>query len=328
MERRLGILLIPDIEVYRAVEISIAAENSGFSYVWVADEDFYRDVYVTLTAIALKTRRIRLGPGCVNPYTRHIAMNAIATATLNELSGGRAVFAIGTGGLNILNPLGYRLESPVRVLREAITFFKEFTGGKEASMDGFHVKGFKCTMGFLNPSPIPVYLACRGPQMLKLAGKIADGVLLGSVPAEYIPVALREISKGLKMSGRSLDKFDIANSVICCCMKDKEEAFRKARKYLVYSMAVTPEYVLDTVGLSTEDIKPIRESLPDLDAASTHVTDEMVEKFAIAGSPEECTGKIREYFEAGVTQLVLSAPIGFPAAEMLKLIGESFRYTA
>lgn len=328
MERRLGILLIPDIAVSRAVEISVAAEDSGFSYVWVADEDFYRDVYVTLSAIALNTKKIRFGPGCVNPYTRHIAMNAIATATLNEMSGGRAVFAVGTGGLNILEPLGYRMEKPVRVLREAIAFFKEFTSGRETSIDGFHVKGFGCRIGFPNPSPIPVYLACRGPQMLRLAGRMADGVLLGSVPAEYIPAAVREISRGLEMSGRSLGNFDIANSVICCCMRDEEEAYRRARKYLVYSMAVTPEYVLETVGLSSDDIKPIRDSLPDVDAASSHVTDEMVKKFAIVGSLDECTRRIREYFEVGVTQLVLSAPVGFPTLEMLRLIGESFRYTA
>ncbi len=325
MERRLGILLIPNITVSRAVKISVAAEDYGFSYVWVADEDFYRDVYVTLSAIALNTKRIRLGPGCVNPYTRHIAMNAIATATLNEISDGRAVFAIGTGGLNILKPLGYKMEKPVRVLREAITFFKGFTSGRETSIDGLQVKGFGCKIGFPNPSPIPVYLACRGPQMLRLAGRIADGVLLGSVPVEYIPAVLREISRGLEISGRSLDDFDIANSIICCCMEDKEEAYRRARKYLVYSMAVTPDYVLKTVGLSSEDIKPIKDSLPDLDAASTHVTDKMVEKFAIVGSLYECTRRIREYFEAGVTQLVLSAPIGFPTLEMLKLIGESFR---
>lgn len=316
----LGLLLIPDKNILEITLISKIAEESGFKYVWVADENFYRDVYVTLTSIAISTSKIFLGPGCTNPYTRHPAITALTMATLNELSNGRAVFAIGIGGLNILNPLKLIPKKPLKTIEDFIKVFRKITNGEEVTYESNSFSIEKVKLSFDPLGKIPVYIACRGPKMLKLAGKIADGVLLGSVPLEYIKVAKEYIEEGKSISGKNFEKFEIANSIIFSVSKDREKAFELAKPYLVYSLAVTPEYILNVAGFSKKDIEPIIKALPNEKEASKEVTKEMIEKFAIAGTIDECINKIKAYANEGVTQLICSSPIGEDEKQIIKLL--------
>src|SRR5262249_47885257 len=70
-------------------------EAWGYDYFWHADERFFRDVYANLAVCALETSRIKLGTGVTDPYSRHPALTAMGIATIDELSGGRAVLGIG-----------------------------------------------------------------------------------------------------------------------------------------------------------------------------------------------------------------------------------------
>jgi 5,10-methylenetetrahydromethanopterin reductase len=320
----LGLLFIPDKKISRITMLSKVAEKSGFKYVWVADENFYRDVYITLTSIAIATSKIFLGPGCTNPYTRHPAITALVMATLNELSEGRAVFAIGSGGINILNPLKLTAKKPLKTIEDFIKIFKKITRGEKVSLisDTFSVENLQ--LAFPSLGEIPVYIACRGPKMLELAGKVAEGVLLGSVPLEYIKIVKEYIEEGKSIAGRNSEKFEIANSIIFSASNDREKAFDLAKPYLVYSLAATPEYILKVAGFSQKDINPIIKALPNEKKASEEITKEMVEKFAIAGTIDECINKMKAYANAGVTQIVCSSPIGENEEEIIELLGKNF----
>lgn len=316
-----GLLLIPDRKIMEIVHLSKQAEESGFDYVWIADENFYRDVYITLTAIALNTSKVKLGPGCTNPYTRHPAITALTMATLNNLSNGRAVLAIGRGGLNILNPLCIDISKPLSTLREFIDVFKRIVKGELVDYEGEVIKLRGVKLAFKHTNKIPIYVASMGPKTLRLAGEIADGVLLPSVPPEYVRIALENIEEGCVRSGRELKELDIACSVISSISSSHEKAFRLAKPYLVYCLAVMPDQVLESVGMSRRDVMPIVKALPNEKKAVEEVTDEMVEKFAIAGDIEDCMKRIREYTDAGVTQLVFSAPLGEDMGETIKSLG-------
>lgn len=321
-----GLLFIPDRRIDEIIRLARLAEESGFRYFWVADEDFYRDVYITLAAVAVNTSRILLGPGCTNPYTRHPAMTALSMATLNELSGGRAVFAIGRGGLNILNPLNIKVERPLKDIEECIEIFRRITGGEEVNYVGETIKISNVRLAFKNVGKIPVYVASMGLKTLRLAGKIADGVLLPSVPPEYVKIALKTIKEGCELSGRNLGEIDIACSVIFSAAESRNKAYQLARPYLVYCLAAMPDNVLEVVNMSREDIAPIMRALPDEGAASKEITDEMVRKFAVAGTIEECVDRVREYVDAGVTQFVCSAPIGENVEEAIRSLGREFSH--
>src|SRR5690242_2590855 len=95
------------------------AEDNGYDIAWLADERFYREVYSCLTSFALNTRRIRLGPCVTDPYARHPALTAMAIATLDELSGGRAVLGV-DAGISGFAEMGVERLKPARAIRETV----------------------------------------------------------------------------------------------------------------------------------------------------------------------------------------------------------------
>src|SRR5512132_609645 len=135
MTLRTGLLMLPAYAPARLADLAGLAESTGFDDFWLADERFFREVYACLTLCALRTRRIRLGPCVTDPYSRHPALTAMAIATLDEISGGRALLGIGAG-ISGFAELGVRRERPARAIREAITLIRRLLSGEEADLQG------------------------------------------------------------------------------------------------------------------------------------------------------------------------------------------------
>src|SRR5207253_7386221 len=103
----------------RLVGLARQAERLGYEYLGLADERFFREVYASLTLCALRTERLQLGPCVTDPYSRHPALTAMAIATLDEISGQRAVLGIGAG-VSGFRELGITREKPGLALRETV----------------------------------------------------------------------------------------------------------------------------------------------------------------------------------------------------------------
>ena len=132
------------------------AEECGFKYVSVVDIPFLgREVDSMMTMAALNTKKIRIGQGVTDPVTRHPLVIANATATIDELSGGRAFVGIGTGG-----PWGKPMArpAPLAALREAVTFIKRYSAGEEVEWRGVKFQSE------WSRRELPVYIACGGPK--------------------------------------------------------------------------------------------------------------------------------------------------------------------
>ncbi|MGH2825075.1 MAG: LLM class flavin-dependent oxidoreductase, partial [Thermoleophilaceae bacterium] len=130
-----GLGLPPAAPVAELIDVAVEAERLGYRWLWVNDERLERDPFTVLAAVADRTERIRLGPGVTNPYSRHPALLATAIATLDELSGGRAVLGLGAGGTNH-RALAIDRTAPAAALREAIELIRALLGGRTASVDG------------------------------------------------------------------------------------------------------------------------------------------------------------------------------------------------
>jgi 5,10-methylenetetrahydromethanopterin reductase len=129
----LELLMLGDVPVAQLTERARLAEACGFDAVWLADERFYRDVYGALAAIALATSRVRLGPCVTDPFARHPALTAMAIATLDEISGGRAVLGIGAG-VSGFAEMGIRPYKPARAIREAVALIRGLLHGEQANV--------------------------------------------------------------------------------------------------------------------------------------------------------------------------------------------------
>ncbi|HJU16959.1 MAG TPA: LLM class flavin-dependent oxidoreductase, partial [Stellaceae bacterium] len=174
----LGLLMVGDGPAARLAERARLAEACGFDAVWLADERFYREVYAVLTQVALATRRVRLGPCVTDPFVRHPALTAMAIATLDEISGGRAVLGLGAG-VSGFAELGVRPYKPARAIREAIAVIRALLRGERVDVAGEAVSFRDGRLSFAPlRAEIPVYVASNGPLGQRVAGAVADGAIM------------------------------------------------------------------------------------------------------------------------------------------------------
>ena len=160
-------------------DLARLAEEIGFDHVTFVDQqNLSRDLYAMMTVAALNTDRIRIGHGVTVPYTRHPSVTANATATVNELSGGRVFLGLGAGG-NALRSMGMR-PRPLQEYWDLIKFMRAYMAGEEAEF-----KGARMRSEWIRQT-VPIYMAADGPRSLEMAGEMADGVYFMGGPPELV----------------------------------------------------------------------------------------------------------------------------------------------
>ncbi len=308
------------------VELAVLAEKNGFDYCWVSHDVFMRSSFVTLTSIANRTNRMILGNTILNPYTTNPAEVAMFVASLDELTGGRAVCGISAGSLEYMKWLGIPTEKPLTRTIEAVDLIRLLLSGKVASYDGaeFHWSE-QCYMRY-RPfrSKVPVYIGGQGDRMLEYSGAAGDGALPILYPPEFAGYAVGKIREGIKKSGRNRKEVDIAGCVWMSIAKDKAAATIDPLKELVaYFGPLLGEKGLAAVGLTHEQFAPVHEAFKKkgLSEAIKLVTPEML-RLAISGSPDDCIAKVEKLQKAGVNQVLIGAPLGPNPRDSINMIGK------
>jgi 5,10-methylenetetrahydromethanopterin reductase len=116
----LGVLLSAEYSMAELGELGQLSEQLGYRYFWYVDTRFRPECYLGLAQVAAKTERILLGTGVTDPFSRHPAITAVSIATLDEMSGGRAILGLGAGGAT-LRQLGIDWKLPVAALESRLT---------------------------------------------------------------------------------------------------------------------------------------------------------------------------------------------------------------
>lgn len=273
---KLGINIIPVMPVSEIIEIIQAAESIGYEYCLLADEGMTPDVWVTLGLAARETKKVFLGP-VTNGYTRHPAVTAIATATLNRVSNGRAFLVLVAGGSIVMDTFMIQREKPLKVVKDSINICKQIWSGESFDYEGeyFSLKNAKMELPSQN---IPIWIAARGEQMLKLAGRLADGVLL---------MVKSDIGPAIKL----VDQF--GNHPLRIYMDRiayTEQMIENATHLFPYVLKDTPERQLSGF-LSQQEISQLKSALEagGIDAVAKLITKDMIKRYKVAGSPSECS---------------------------------------
>ncbi len=287
-----------------------ASETAGFDFAWFPDHYFLREVYGVQALAAEKTNQIKLATGVTSPYLRHPALLASATATLDEISDGRAVLGIGAGGFEFATQLGIHWKRPLTGVRESVKIIRSLLRDEKVTLNGkeFSVQGAKLPFG--KSFDIPVYYAARGTKMLELSGESGDGVITHGVHSSFATYASKILTQSAQKVGRDPKEIDLAIQCHILPTNNTELAIEKLKPSNL--MMAGGEYSLDLVpyyGLTLEDVKPLREAVRsgDQDRAVKIMTKEHVRAFAIVGHPEECIEQIRSMEKAGVTQIIASS---------------------
>ena len=159
---RIGVAFLGEPGVPEMVRAAKRAEDLGYESVWVAETRFARDGFVPAAAIAAATERVKVSTGVVNVFTRSPVLLATSYATLDELSGGRAVFGIGPGSPLVLGPQGHAFEKPLTRLREYVEVSRRLISGGEVHYEGecVSVRGVELEFSPIRSSPILTSTAC------------------------------------------------------------------------------------------------------------------------------------------------------------------------
>ena len=191
MRPALGLLLFADHSLEELVRLARLCEQLGYGSFWYTDVRFGRECYVGLSAVAAHTRRVRLGPGVSDPYTRHPAMTAAAIATLDELSGGRAMLGLGVGGhgfreLGIESDL--RGDGPVPAVPAPYTARSEQEISRRDSRSPLHRGSSRRASGYhprhFDPGDSVMFELLRSSSLRQLLSRQAPALVLSLVVAE------------------------------------------------------------------------------------------------------------------------------------------------
>jgi 5,10-methylenetetrahydromethanopterin reductase len=309
---RFGFAAVVDVPLRHAGRRAAEVEALGFDRLWLPDERLTRNVYTALTVSALETRSIGLGVSVTNPYTRNAAITAAAAASVDELSGGRLSLGFGAGGG--LGQYGVERTRPAVAVREAVEVVRLLLDGRTVTYDGAYVRMQEARLDFGPVRQIPLYIAARGPRLLELAGRIADGAIIGGFASdEGIAHARELIGRGLQRSRRTWDDLDLVSWLYTCVADDTDTA-RRAVSRLVATSLVTSRTILDSLGLEVP--RELRDCLdasgwsvtPEtIDGCSQHLSDDVIDAFSVAGTPSECAGKLVRLAGSGVRELAMVA---------------------
>ncbi|MGH2963536.1 MAG: LLM class flavin-dependent oxidoreductase [Solirubrobacterales bacterium] len=319
-ELSFGIGLPPTGPLNEVLHTATEVEELGFDFLWLNDDRLGRDPFALLAAIAQRTERIRLGPGVTNPYSRHAALIATSMATLDELSGGRAVLGLGAGGTNH-SALGIRRTAPTKALREAVEVIRGLLTGAHVTVEGRVVTAHDASLDFEpHRDRLPIYIGARGPRVLQLAGEIADGTIVGNVATEEgWSYAKRQLDRGAaRAGGRRLEELELVAWLYGCVCNDESAALEAIRPMVATSLA-TSRPILDALGIDMPsafaremEAREWSMSWEVVAEASAHVPDEIVRCFGLAGNPAECRDRLakllRKFPEISQVVLVPFAP--------------------
>lgn len=312
---KLGITWVPD-DLGNYADLVARTEAAGLDRIGVPDTQAaqYRECYVTLTHLFGHTSRVEAGPVVSNPLTRHPAVSAAAIASADELSGGRAFICLATGDTGVFN-LGLRpaklaqLEEYVLVLRDLFE-----SGRARYQGDDVRLKWVE--------RPVPIYLAADGPRALRLAGKVADGVVvgLGFLP-ETVPLVQQYLREGAEQAGRSVEEVDVWYMARAAVADRREDALRLVAPSLAAASAHAFRISLDGKAVPAEFTEPIRElerrydltvhNEPGRDNPNGRLveelglTDYLAERMAVVGTEADCVAKLRQLQGLGVGNVIM-----------------------
>ena len=326
MERpaaRFGIVFLPE-SLAGFGDLCREAEDSGFDWLGVADsQSVFRELYVALTLAALNTSRVRLGPLVTNPLTRHLVVTASAIASVDELSGGRAVLGLGSGDSAI-----YTIGAPpatVAGLEDSITTLGRLTSGETVEREGRTWRVHRSTRR------VPIYLAAEGPRTLELAGRVADGVIVGlGLTPEVIRLSLAAIERGARAAGRTLADVDVWWFAKTSLADRRDAAIEPIKMALAASANHAFRFTLEGKAVPADLHEKIRalqreynahhHEIPGAANASLPdrfgLTEFLVDRFGIAGTPADCVAQISRAMAAGARQFIITGFVPDPRVFM------------
>ena len=287
-----------------------AAEDAGYSHAWFVDSQLlWQDCFVYIASALAATDRIVVGTAVTNPYTRHVTTTASAFATLAELYPGRVELGIGRGDSSV-RTMGLK---PVKTafMEESVRLLRDLLAGRHVTINNADVHLRWLEQG----SKVPIMMPATGPRNLRLAGALADRVMLYvGVSDEAVTWAMNHVRSGAEQAGHDPDATRFSVLTGMWLSDDQQEAWDACR----WAPAACANHIADTMKRNPEHGMPdvmtrLPQSRDDYDYYGGHLssdadhtaylTGELIDDFAIAGDAEKVRATVQRLFDLGIDEI-------------------------
>lgn len=323
MPGEVGLGLQSDKTASEYVRLARLAEEYGFDVLSVFGDLMYQPAIFPLLIAALNTSRIRLGPACLNPYALHPVEIAGQIAALDLASRGRAYLGLARGAW--LDALGLVQGHTVTRLREAAEVVSRLLAQDRSEFRGtYFALDAGTTLRYRPVRPrVPLLIGTWSPMTAALAGEIADEIKIGGCANPKMIVRMGELlAPGLKRAERPASAVGIVVGAVTVVAEDEAAARRRARTEVAKFFDVVGG--LDpTIEIPAGLLTAVRQrvSAGDDEGAGALIPDEVLDAFAMAGTPEQVAQQARRLFDAGARRVDFGSPHGLTEEEGVRLLG-------
>lgn len=329
MKERVAIYLQDAHDLRDGLDYVCYAEEKGFEAVWQAESRLVRDAIVPMAAYAAVTKKIKVGSGVINNWTRNIGLLAATFLTLDDLAPDRIICGIGAWWDPLARNVGIERKKPLKAMKETVTVLRRLLNLERVTYHGdfIHVDGIELDVvhGRREPRNVPIFIGATGDQMMELTGELCDGAVLNyCVSPEYNQKALELLDKGARKTGRTVDQIDRPQLVVCSVDHDHDKAIDSTRELLTQYLAQQP-HIAKASGVSDDVVEKIQSILgwpathEQIQQAKHLVPDELIHRITASGTPEEAKAKVNEYRKYGCT-----CPILYCVGGDIKLLIDTF----
>lgn len=295
----LGVDLGPLLKVEKSfsfiAKAAVEIEKLGFDSAWVPDHEV--DPLATLSFIAAKTRRIKLGTCVLIPNHRHPALLAREISALDHLSEGRFILGIGAGEGRRM--FGTPVDRPVTRMLETIKILKKLWKYPRVTFQGnfWHINDYSLELKPVQKPHPPIWVGASGPRMLKITARHGNGCFGPQLVPRHYQEWLHKLNNVTREAGRKPDEITPAHLPFTSISNDHDTALKwlepHVKWFLVWA-SQPPSSLPQTLGYKERWKK--EEDVPQ----------EAVERCFIVGTPVECVEKMKEFVHCGVRYFVLA----------------------
>ena len=281
-----------------------AADAAGFQSAWTS-ELYNRSATITLAALAQRTQSCLIGSGILYGVGRSPLMLAAEARDLDELSGGRLILGIGNGTRRMISDWhGLDGDAPATRIEELVPLVRRLWRLNEGPVN-HEGRFYRCRIRALDQlteppvRDIPIFTAGVNPRMMESAGRVADGLIGHTLfsPRYIEDVALPAIERGALKTGRDPADVEFAAMVLASVSDDEESARREAAAMIAFYGSVKTYANIFAVSGFDAEAERIREAFGrgDVDGMVDAVSEDMVDEFAVAGTPAQVGARLRRY---------------------------------
>lgn len=323
---RLGLALSNEVPLAHSVELAQRAEALGLEDVWLAESSHGRTATTAGTVLGRATGRIGVGLGVLNPFWRHPSLIAMEAATIDEAIGGRLRLGLGAAiwTLRALGEADPRTRRPLSAMVEAIRIVRAVLRGEQGpDAELFTVR----PDAHLDFEPvrreIPIYVGAVNHKMMEASGEWADGAYLGAIVSPgYVRWARARVEAGAERARRDPREIDLISNVLISVSRDRRAARDAVRRVLAYYLWRVEDVVRTQSGADPDALAVVRAAVEadGVDAAARVLPDELIDVFAVAGTPDDIGAGLARYLEAGLRGVLAWHVLGPDPAIGLELL--------